>query len=119
MTDRTPRQVVRRSDGTEVVQHRPPRAHLLWYPRYRWWSVLVRRTHDLDLARQLADAKWAETPDRITRGRTLTATRVGWWQTFESPGRTPASAAEDEQGRVVQWAIDTALGAGPGIEFRP
>lgn len=112
---RTRRQVVHRADGTPIVQHKPPRADLLWYPRYRWRSVLVRRTHDLELARELAEARWAEVDD----DRPLVATRVGWWQTFESTGRIPASAAEDEHGRVVQFCVDTAHYAGPGIEFRP
>jgi hypothetical protein len=81
--------------------------------------VLVRRTHDPDLARGLADERWARCGDGITGGRALIASRVGWWQTFESTGRIPASAAQDEQGRIVQRCVDTAHGAGPGIEFRP
>ena len=112
---RTRRQVVVRSDGSRVVQSRPPRADVLWYPRYRWASVLVRRTHDLDLARELAQARWVSTGD----DRPLVATRIGWWRTYVSR-EVPASAAVDQLDRVVLWTSDDAVpGAGPGIEFRP
>ncbi len=108
------RQVVTRSDGARAVQAKPPRADVLWYPRYRWTTILVRRTHDLDLATELAAERWAQLDD----DRPLAASRIGWWTTYAS--RTvPASAAEDQHGRVVRWCSDTTTGAGPGIEFRP
>ena len=111
---RARRQVVLRADGTRAVQTKPPRADVLWYPRYRWASVLVRRTHDLDLARQLAEIRWAQIDTRP-----LVATRIGWWRTYVST-QVPASAAVDQLDRVVLFTTDdTAQGAGPGIEFRP
>lgn len=111
---RRTRQRVRRADGTEIVQLKPPRADVLWYPRYTWASVLVRRTHDLDLARELAQARWAEIGD----DRPLIVSRVGWWRTYAA--RTiPADAAEDQLGRVVQFCRDDTAGAGAGVEFRP
>lgn len=96
---------------------KPPRADVLWYPRYHWSTVLVRRTHDVDLARALAEARWAETGDE----RPLVASRIGWWRTYGHSGSTrmPASAAEDHRGRVVEWCDPDVPGAGPGIEFRP
>jgi hypothetical protein len=93
---------------------KPPRADVLWYPRYRWATVLVRRTHDLDLARELAEQRWADTLD----DRPLVGSRIGWWTTYV--GRTvPASAAEDQAGRIVQICDERARAACPGIEFRP
>lgn len=112
---RQPRQVVKRPDGTEVVLRKPPRADVLWYPRNRWPTVLVRRTHDLELARQLAEERWAEVAD----DRPLVGTRIGWWRTYASTAGPPPDAAEDALGRVVQWCPDARAPAGPGVEFRP
>lgn len=109
------REVLTKSDGTTVTITKSPRADVLWYPRYHWATVLVRRTHDLDTARALAEQRWAEIGDE----RPLTASRIGWWQTYASKAGPPASAAEDQIGRVVAWCDDTARAAGPGIEFRP
>lgn len=115
-TTRTPRQRIRRPDGTEVVQTKPPRADVLWYPRYHWATILVRRTHDVDLARELAEARWAELGD----DRPLVGVRIGWWRTYgHADGHMPASAAEDHRGRIVAWCADTETAAGPGVEFRP
>lgn len=106
-----------------AVQQQRPRADVLWYPRYGWPSVLVRRTHDLDLARALAEACWVE---RDVDERPLTgATRVGWWRTYPEPSRgMPAGAALDKDGRVVEWVRPGPGGtlphdAGAGVEFRP
>ena len=108
------REIVTLSDGTERKIAKPPRADVLWYPRYSWPSVLVRRTHDIALATELAHARWADVAD----DRPLSGSRVGWWTTYAS--RTvPADAAEDHLGRVVRWCDDTAPGASPGVEFRP
>lgn len=115
-TTRTPRERVRRSDGTIAVQTKKPRADVLWYPRYSWASVLVRRTHDIDLARDLAEQRWAELGD----DRPLVGVRIGWWRTYgHADGRMPASAAEDHRRRIVAWCEDTDPNAGPGVEFRP
>lgn len=57
------REVITRTDGSTMKPSKPPRADVLWYPRYRWTSVLVRRTHDVDLARELAEQRWAEIGD--------------------------------------------------------
>lgn len=116
-TPRRRREVIVRSDGREV---RPAstsvRADVLWYPRTRWPSVLVRRTHDVELARRLAEERWAEVAD----DRPLTGgSRVGWWRTYASTAGPPADGAEDQHGRVVLWCEDTVAGAGPGVEFRP
>lgn len=108
------REVVTRADGSTVKPGKPPRADVLWYPRYRWTTVLVRRTHDLELATELATQRWAELDDE----RPLTAQRIGWWTTYASK-TVPASAAEDYRGRVVAWCPDTTHAASPGIEFRP
>ena len=109
------RQVVTRSDGTCAVQSKAVRADVLWYPHHRWLSVLVRRTHDLDLARELAVQRWAE----IGETAPFVAQRTGWWRTFSST-EVPPDAAEDQRGRVVLWTTDDrAPGAGPGVEFRP
>lgn len=105
-----------RSDGKIVVIRKPIRVDVLWYPRTQWPSVLVRRTHDIELARTLAEERWAELAD----ARLLTGgSRVGWWRTYAGQGRIPDDAAEDAQGRVVQWCRDTDRAAGPGVEFRP
>lgn len=113
---RRARERVARSDGTVVVQTKPPRADVLWYPRLRWPTVLVRRTHDVELARQLAEERWADVDD----SRPLTGgMRVGWWRTYASSGGVPGDAAEDFRGRVVQACRDDAHGAGAGVEFRP
>lgn len=108
------RERVTRSDGTTAVQTRPPRADVLWYPRHRWTTVLVRRTHDLEVARELAEQRWAE----IGEPAPLVKYRVGWWRTY-GPTECPPEAAQDQHGRVVLWCDDTSPGAGPGIEFRP
>lgn len=117
-------------DGREIVQTKPPRADLLRYPRSGWITVLVRRTHDLELARQLAETAWlehhiaeADQPGvrcAILRPPPLAHHRVGWWTT--STTRTvPPMGAVDGQERVVVWCEDPARAhsAGPGIEFRP
>ena len=108
------REVLNRADGSTVKIARPPRADVLWYPRYRWSTVLVRRTWNLDLATELATQRWAE----IGEDRPLVATRIGWWTTYASTA-VPASAAQDHAGRVVAWCADTDHAASPGIEFRP
>jgi hypothetical protein len=95
---------------------KPPRPDVLWYPRYSWASVLVRRTHDVTLARALAELCWAEHDD----DRPLVASRVGWWRTYPASAVTmPAAAAEDRLGRIVEWCAAADRGAGPGVEFRP
>ena len=104
-----------RSDGTRAVQTKAVRADVLWYPAKRWPSVLVRRTHDLDLARAIAERRWAE----IGETAPFVAQRTGWWRTYCST-EVPPDAAEDQIGRVVLWTTDDrAPGAGPGVEFRP
>lgn len=113
-TTRRRREIITRADGTTMRPAKPPRADLLWYPRYRWATVLVRRTHDLDLARGLAEQRWAQTLD----DRALVGTRVGWWITYAAT-TMPSNAAEDQAGRVVQICDEYARGASPGIEFRP
>ncbi|QYN41118.1 hypothetical protein K1T35_48130 (plasmid) [Pseudonocardia sp. DSM 110487] len=119
---RRSRQVVVRPDGTKVVQAKAPRADLLWYPHERVVTVLVRRTHDLELARQLANERWSATPPQ-QRGtsRLLSRHRTGWWTTTDGLKAVPPRAAVDEQHRVIRWCSDpgTARAAGPGIEFRP
>lgn len=105
-----------RSDGKIVVIRKAIRVDVLWYPRTQWPSVLVRRTHDIEVARELAEVRWAELAD----GRPLTGgSRVGWWRTYAPIRSVPDDAAEDAQGRVVQWCRDTDHAAGPGVEFRP
>lgn len=119
-------------DGREIVQTKAPRADLLTYPHADdLVTVLVRRTHDLEQARDLARQAWIEhhvaLADVAATGRCaivrppeLARHRVGWWTT--STGRAvPARGAVDEQGRVVVWCDDPARAhsAGPGIEFRP
>ena len=110
------RQRVTRSDGSVAVQAKPPRADVLYYPRVDFPSVLVRRTHDVDMARAMAERRWQTVPD----DRPLAAAcRVGWWRTFGTAERHP-DAAEDTQGRAVVWTRDDrAPGVGPGVEFRP
>ncbi|GAA1401895.1 hypothetical protein GCM10009613_60990 [Pseudonocardia kongjuensis] len=107
------RERVPRSDGSVAVQTKPPRADILTYAN-GWPTVLVRRTHDVETARELAAARWAETGDE----RPLAHHRVGWWRTTMT-SRRPDGAATDEQGRVVQWCEDAEHAAGPGVEFRP
>lgn len=108
------REIVTLSDGTQRKIAKPPRADVLWYPRYSWPSILVRRTHNLELATDMAHHRWAQIGD----DRPLTGTRIGWWTTYA--GHTvPDDAAQDQHGRVVRWCTDTAPGASPGIEFRP
>lgn len=110
------RQRVTRADGTVAVQTKPPRADVLWYPRLGYPTVLVRRTHDVELARAMAERRWIEAGD----GRPLAdVVRVGWWQTYSST-EIPADAAEDSAGRAVRFTRDDrARAAGPGVEFRP
>ncbi len=115
-TTRRRREVITREDGSTMRPAKPPRADVLWYPRYRWATVLVRRTHDVDLARELAEQRWAEIGD----DRPLTGgMRVGWWRTYATTGPVPSNAAEDQRGRVVQLCTDSDRAASPGIEFRP
>lgn len=92
-----------------------PRADILWYPASKLTTVLVRRTHNYNLALQLAAARWAE----LATEAPLTRHRTGWFRTFSSRKGPVAQAAEDRHGRVVQWCGDTDANAGPGIEFRP
>lgn len=124
------REIVTRADGTTVRIAKPPRADLLWYPHHRLTTVLVRRTHDLDVAQRLAEQRWTEhSVDRALRrstGRCLVVTapplarhRVGWWSTTASPRAVPRDAAQDQHGRVVEACGDRSGGASPGIEFRP
>jgi hypothetical protein len=114
---RRSREVVHRPDGARVVQAKAPRADLLRY-RGGLITVLVRRTHDPELATALAVARWTASgrPGGVDLGRH----RVGWWTT-RSGGRVPRNGARDERGRVVVWCDDPAgvYSAGPGIEFRP
>lgn len=113
---RQPRQVVRRDDGSPAVQGRPPRADVLYYPRFGWTTVLVRRTHDLVVAEELAVLRWALAGlDDVA----LTSRRVGWWRTWATTGPVPDDAAVDWRGRVVQRCGSDVHAAGPGIEFRP
>lgn len=114
-TRRKREQVRRRSDGRMVTITKPPRADILWYPAARLTTVLVRRTHNLNLARQLADERWAA----LGTEAPLTSWRTGWWRTYSTSKGPVAQAAEDQHGRVVQWCTDTEHAAGPGIEFRP
>ncbi len=116
---RRPRERITRPDGSVAVQAQRPRADVLWYPRYTWTSILVRRTHDVELARELAEARWAE----LAQDRPLSPVfRRGWWRTYASPTGPPAGGAEDALGRVVVWCRPGdpfPNGAGPGVEFRP
>lgn len=113
---RQPRQRVTRADGSVAVQTKRPRADVLYYPRHRWATVLVRRTHDVELARELAEARWAE----IGEDAPLVHHRIGWWATYASSDPVPTDAAEDQHGRVVRWTRDDREhAAGPGVEFRP
>ncbi|ALE77693.1 hypothetical protein WY02_03665 [Pseudonocardia sp. AL041005-10] len=78
--------------------------------------MLVRRTHDVELARELAEARWAE----IGETAPLVHHRIGWWATYASSEPAPTDAAEDQHGRVVRWTRDDREhAAGPGVEFRP
>jgi hypothetical protein len=118
-TRRRTRERIERPDGTRAVQSKPPRADVLWYPRYSWTSVLVRRTHDVELARELAEARWAEVADERPLSPVF---RRGWWQTYASTSGPPAGGAEDARRRVVVWCRpEVALppAAGAGVEFRP
>ena len=112
------RERVARSDGSVAMQTKPPRADLLVYSN-GWPTVLVRRTHDVDTARELAAEKWREVGGPAAfGGQELEHNRVGWWTTKITHAR-PVGAATDEQGRVVAWCEDAEHGAGPGVEFRP
>jgi hypothetical protein len=120
-TTRRARERTIRPDGQVAVQGKRPRADVLWYPRYGWPSVLVRRTHDLDLARELALECWAA---QVVDERPLAgAVRTGWWRTYPEPSTgVPAAAALDKGGRVVEWirpGTPLPHGAGAGVEFRP
>lgn len=129
---RPPRQVAKRPDGTEVVQDEPPRADLLRYPGTPLVTVLVRRTHDVDLARELAAARWTEhlVDAAIARsngrclvvgGPALGPHRTGWWTTSQPGAPVPPRGAVDERRRAVVWCEDPARAhaAGAGVEFRP
>jgi hypothetical protein len=134
MVIRRPPHVVIRPDGTPAVQAKAPRADLLRYPHLRGQvTVLVRRTHDVDLARELAQARWLEyviaqaagsgVRCAIVRPAPLGRHRVGWWLTSitaAGPRRpVPRRGAVDEQGRVVVWCEDplAVYAPGPGVEF--
>lgn len=108
------REVVIREDGSQLKVTKPPRADVLWYPKHTWTTILVRRTHDLALATEMAEAAWAEL---AVEGQLVTH-RVGWWTTYVSQ-RVPEAGATDKAGRVVLWCHDSASAASPGIEFRP
>ena len=119
MAERRRRERIARPDGTVAVQTKAPRADVLWYPRYQWTSVLVRRTHDVELARRLAEERWREVADERPLSPVF---RRGWWRTYASPSGPPAGGAEDALGRVVVWCRaedELPHGAGPGVEFRP
>lgn len=115
---RRTRQYVTLPDGTEQAQTKAPRADALHYPS-GWVSVLVRRTQDQDLARELAAPLIADLTrdlDRVVEE----PPRVGWWTT--KPGRgdgtLPKDAAVDAQGREVRRTDDpTDHAAGAGVEF--
>ncbi len=110
------RERVTRADGSVTVQTKPPRADVLWYPQHRLVTVLVRRTHDVDLALDLAVARWAE----IGETALLLRHRAGWWLTYASSEPIPLDAATDQHDRVVRWTDnDRGFAAGPGVEFRP
>lgn len=132
------REQILRPDGTVFVPAKDPRADLLTYRdrdgRTALVTVLVRRTHDLERARRLAEQRWAQHHlDRAVRGAEQTGRRcagvvhppalnehrVGWWTTTTGGVLRPRDA-RDEQGRVVRWRPDPTgvHAAGPGIEFR-
>jgi len=113
---RRTRERVKRPDGTEAVMTKPARADLLHYRRHGLVTVLVRRTHDLELARRLAAEKWAEARQDVEIGP-LVHHRVGWWQTYFATV-TPQGAANDERGRVVVTCTWDRHGSSPGIEWR-
>lgn len=113
---RRTRERVTRPDGTVSVMTKPPRADLLHYPRHGLVTVLVRRTHDLELARRLAQEKWAEVGQDAEVGP-LVHHRVGWWETYFGTF-TPQGAAVDERGRVVATCPWERHGSSPGIEWR-
>lgn len=114
---RRTRERVIRSDGVEVVQTKPPRADILHYPTSGWTTVLVRRTHNLELARRLAEERWALLPDMPPLDPEVH--RVGWWQTYGTTRAPVKGQALDQAGRLVRPCEDSDHGAGPGIEFRP
>ncbi|MBN9791277.1 hypothetical protein DMP17_22100 [Pseudonocardia sp. TMWB2A] len=109
------RQRVTRADGSVAVQSKPPRADVLYHPRTGWTTVLVRRTHDIELARAMAERRWQDVADDRPLAQ---ACRVGWWRTT---GRARlVDAAEDASGRGVMFTRnDRDPAAGPGVEFRP
>ena len=121
---RRTRQGVVDSAGVEHVQAKPPRVDVLHYPAHDVTTVLVRRTHDLALARQLAEDRWAELErDGLVDqplGLDERAVRVGWWQTLQiNPRNRLDSDAVDDQHRTIRPCLDTAPGGGAGVEHRP
>jgi hypothetical protein len=109
------RERIQCSDGRTVVMVKPPRADILFYPAWQLTTVLVRRTHQLELARGLAEQRWAQ----LATEEPLRRHRVGWWRTTGVAAGPCVDQAEDHHGRTVAWCPDTAPGAGAGIEFRP
>lgn len=99
-----------------------PRADVLHYPAADLTTVLVRRTHDLAIARPLAEQRWAELVDQGlvegALGYAERCIRVGWWTTHTGRLRDDHQAVDDQH-RVITACADTAPGAGPGIEYRP
>lgn len=98
--------------GDRVIT-KPPRADVLVYPGTKWSTVLVRRTHDVDAARELATAAWRA----AGKAGDLTRHRIGWWSTTIGPSRPVKGAGYDEQHRVVRVCTEEAPNASPGVEW--
>lgn len=116
------REVITKSDGSEYRIPKPPRADVLHYPAYDVTTILVRRTHDPELARAMAEDRWAELlAVHLVEGELGyedRCVRVGWWTTVAGRQKHPTQAI-DLRGRVVTPCTDLTGAAGPGIEFRP
>ena len=99
----------------------PPRADVLWYPRHRWPTVLVRRTHDVAAARALAEQRWAQVRHQYGDAPLSDRHRIGWWIITPRAASTSAAGALDQYGRAVVLVTDpdTTPNAGAGVEFRP
>lgn len=90
-----------------------------------WVTILVRRTHDPDLAAELAQGRLEQIADLLTDHRYAPdgirspdrPPRVGWWTTV--PASRPAGPGEatDHLGRIVAASNHVTAGAGAGVEF--